>query len=377
LKCGLPLMTNGENASTLEERKFALAAEIQRREMALKEAEGTRRGLSASQATIAGSALALISAVLGALIAAWSSQNIATGNSLTSLQIEELKAKGSLALEKSKQQATEALERKKFETSLILDAIKTPSRADAIRNLKFFVAAGFVTDDDGKIGKLNDDSLPSIGAPSQESAGRVLRATGAIVLRAGSSMVCTGVAISPRHIVTANFCIRGSPDAGAASVDFKTGRKTYPLRLVAQRETSRFALLELDSTAHLDGFLDRSRVRDPVLGERIYFALMQPDQQSVEVRTCSVVQASAEKSDFEYDCATGAGSAGAVIIGVKDDALLGVHHSGRVTGAGGVGAKIFANFGQFCFPNGGFWHSRGRSTTVANSRQRWHFCFGA
>lgn len=304
-------------------------------------------GLSASQATIAGSALALISGVLGALIAAWSSQSIATGNSLTSLQIEELKAKGSLDLERSKQLATEALERKKFETSLILDAIKTPSRADAIRNLKFFVAAGFVTDADGKIAKLNDDSLPSIGAPSQESAGRALRATGAIVLRAGSSMVCTGVAISPRHIVTANFCIRGGTDAGAANVDFKTGGKNYPLRLVAQRETSRFALLQLDSTAHLDAFLDRSRVRDPVLGERIYFALMQPDQQSVEVRTCGVVLVSPENSDFEYDCPTGPGSAGAVIIGVKDDALLGVHHSGRVNASGGIGAKISRALSNF------------------------------
>lgn len=333
-------MTTNDDA-TLEERRFALDAEIQRRDMALKEAEVTRRGLTASQATIAGAALALVSGVLGALIAAWSSQNIATGNSLTSLQVEKLKVTGNLNLEKSKQLATEALERKKFETSLILDAIKTPSRADAIRNLKFFVAAGFVTDTDGRIAKLNDDSLPSIGAPSQESAGRALRSTGAIVLRSDRTIICNGVAISPQHIVTASFCISGSGSGAAKlTVDFKTGGQSYPLRLIAQQEQSKFALLEVEPTNRLDAFLDRSRVRDPVLGERIYFAVMHPDQQSVEVRTCSVILVAADKGDFEYDCPTGSGSAGAIIIGVKDDALLGVHHSKRANALGGIGAKI-------------------------------------
>jgi hypothetical protein len=150
----------------LEEKKFALDAEMRRREMAIKEAQVRRPGLSAAHATIAGAVLALMSGIAGAFIAAWSSQHIESRKSLTSLQIEELKAKGNLDLEKSKQAAVESLERKKFETSLILDAIKTPSRTDAVRNLKFFVAAGFVGDPDGRIGRLSDESLPSIGEPS-------------------------------------------------------------------------------------------------------------------------------------------------------------------------------------------------------------------
>src|SRR5262249_25268377 len=92
--------------------------------------------------------------------------NVETGKSLNQFQVEELKVKGNLDLEKSKQAATEILERKRFETSLILDAIKTPSRTDAVRNLKFFVAAGFVTDNDGRIERLPDARLPSIGEPS-------------------------------------------------------------------------------------------------------------------------------------------------------------------------------------------------------------------
>jgi hypothetical protein len=96
----------------LEERKFELDAELRRRDMAIKEAEAERTGLSPAQATMAGAALALVSGVVGALITAWSSQSIETGKSLTSLQIEELRTKGNLDIEKSRQLATESLEQK-------------------------------------------------------------------------------------------------------------------------------------------------------------------------------------------------------------------------------------------------------------------------
>jgi hypothetical protein len=162
-------MSPEQDSNSIEERRFALDAEIRRREMALNEAVAKSTGLSAAQATVAGAVLALISGVIGASIAAWSSQNIEAGKSLNSLQIEELKAKGNLELEKSKQLATEALERKKFETSLILDAIKTNNRLEAVTNLKFFVDAGFVTDTEGKIAKLSDARLPSLTAASTQN----------------------------------------------------------------------------------------------------------------------------------------------------------------------------------------------------------------
>jgi hypothetical protein len=132
-------MPSERDSAKLEERRFELEAEIQRRDMAIKEAQAKGTGLSAAQATIAGAALAFVSGVAGALITAWSSQSIESGKSLTSLQIEELRTKGNLDIE-----------RNKFETSLILESIKTSSRADAIRNLKFFVAAGFVSDPKGE-----------------------------------------------------------------------------------------------------------------------------------------------------------------------------------------------------------------------------------
>jgi hypothetical protein len=293
--------------------------------------------------TIAGTILAFVSGLAGALITAWSSQSIESGKSLTSLQIEELRTRGSLDLESSKQRATESLERKKFETQLILEAIKTSSRADAIRNLKFFVAAGFVSDPDGKIARLSDESLPSISTPSQESAGRAVRATGRIDVRTSGEgqFVCTAVGISPKHVVTASFCVTGSTgtEASQRSFEFKTGKSTLPLSLIKVADESKLALLQVNSPGRLEAFLDRTRVRDPLLGERVYFALSLPDF-SVQLRICEVTKSLGADNDFEYNCPTGPGSAGAIIVAVSDDALLGLHHSGRTLGEGGVAAKL-------------------------------------
>lgn len=177
-------MPTEQEPTPLEERKFMLDAEIRRREIGLKEADAKSSWLTAAHATIAGAVLALVSGIAGAYINARSSEDIATGNSMTSKQIEELKAKGNLELEKSKQLATEVLERKKFETSLIIEAIKTPSRSDAIRNLKFFVSAGFVADPDGKIANLKDENLPSIDvrSPGARSAGSLGGKLGVIAI---------------------------------------------------------------------------------------------------------------------------------------------------------------------------------------------------
>lgn len=165
--------------ASLPERQFLLDEELRRREVAIREREMTVReneasiavavtppGISASQATVAAAILALVSGLAGALILAWSTQRLETGKSLTSLELKEREVQGNLDLEKAKQEANQKLERNKFETSLILEAIRTPARADAIRNLKFFVKAGFIADERGKIEQLTDDSLPSIGEPS-------------------------------------------------------------------------------------------------------------------------------------------------------------------------------------------------------------------
>jgi hypothetical protein len=53
-----------------------------------------------------------------------------------------------------------------------------------------------MTDPDGKIAKLSDESLPSIGMPSPESARRALQSTGAILVSSGKRLIqCTDVSV--------------------------------------------------------------------------------------------------------------------------------------------------------------------------------------
>ena len=199
-----------------------------------------------------------------------------------------------------------------------------------------------MSDPDGKIARLSDESLPSISTPSQESAGRALRATGGINVHSpqGQQFVCTGVAISPQLVVTASFCITGPTGRQTSqSIEFKTGSGTFPLRLRKLAGQSKLALLQVDSADRLDTFLDQTRIRDPLLGEHVYFAVSLPDL-SVQLRTCEITKSSATDSDFEDNCLTGPGSAGAIIVAVSDNALLGIHHSGRNSGEGGVAAKL-------------------------------------
>jgi len=101
-------------------------------------------------------------------------------------------------------------------------------------------------------------------------------------------------------------------------------------------------LLKVQSEDALDQFLDWTRVREPVVGERIYLALSEYQKKSIELRQCEVI-GNAPK-DFEHNCSTGPGSAGAVIIAVRDDALLGIHHSGKSADGReiGIAAKLSA-----------------------------------
>jgi GH24 family phage-related lysozyme (muramidase) len=161
----------------LEARRIELDAELRRAELADKEAQRTAdrektrleneraiaehesasgRGFrfTASQATVAAAVLALIGGVIGALISGIFSRDAL-------IEAERIKANGAVEVDRQRQAAEENLKRIEFETSLIMKAIDTPNRDDQIRNLLFFVNAGFITDHDGKIGKMDLVDLPS------------------------------------------------------------------------------------------------------------------------------------------------------------------------------------------------------------------------
>ncbi|MCK1386844.1 hypothetical protein [Bradyrhizobium sp. 21] len=120
---------------------------------------------TAAQATVAAAVLAVVSAIGGAFIQSMTTRDVEAGKSSTALSIEKTKVDGDLEIERQKQTATAELARQEFETKLILRAIETPDRDEAVRNLQFFLDAGFIQDKGGKIAKLNASQYPSITPP--------------------------------------------------------------------------------------------------------------------------------------------------------------------------------------------------------------------
>ncbi|UVO28171.1 serine protease [Bradyrhizobium arachidis] len=150
----------------LKERREDRA--LKQRELELAQGRGIR--FTSAQATVAGAALAVLSAILGGLIQSFSARDVEAGRNASQIAIQELKVRGDIALEKQKQDAAERLDRAKFETTLILKATEAPRREDQIRNLKFFLAADFISDPKNKIANMSEDAYPSSPPPTTEKA---------------------------------------------------------------------------------------------------------------------------------------------------------------------------------------------------------------
>ncbi len=114
-------------------------------EKKLDAARGPGSAFTATHATI-------IVALIGA---------IATGAGAMFTALENLK------LEKTKHDAAADLARQEFETKLIFRAIEgSASQEERIRNLQFFLEAGFLSDPQRKIGNLDPSKFPSKVNPS-------------------------------------------------------------------------------------------------------------------------------------------------------------------------------------------------------------------
>lgn len=148
----------------LEFEKYRFDSELKLKERALEldKARHKDRTFSASQATVAGAIIALLSGVVGASIESWSNERISDGSNASLVAIEKTKVEGSIDIEESKQEAAAKLARDKFESTLILKAIETESRREAVRNLGFFLRAGIISDEGGKIAGLEDYEFPSL-----------------------------------------------------------------------------------------------------------------------------------------------------------------------------------------------------------------------
>ncbi|WP_298984701.1 M15 family metallopeptidase [uncultured Roseibium sp.] len=159
------------------ERRLKLVELKERREdrklrrLEIENSAGKGIRFTSGQATVAAAALAVLSAIVGGLIQSSSTRDVEANRSDAQLAIETLRANATIDLEEQKQEAAERLEKAEFETTLILKAIEAPAREDQIKNLKFFLNAGFISDTDGKIAAIEENDFPSL--PRQSDIGRL------------------------------------------------------------------------------------------------------------------------------------------------------------------------------------------------------------
>jgi hypothetical protein len=136
----------------LEEKRQATDAELKRLE--LSQAAGKGFKFSTPQATVAVSIIALTSGAIGGVFQAWTTKDVEATKSAALIQIEQLKAKANIALE-----------RQKFEATLIAKATEAPTREEQIRNLKFYVEAGFLEDSGQRIFNMKETNYPGTRPP--------------------------------------------------------------------------------------------------------------------------------------------------------------------------------------------------------------------
>jgi hypothetical protein len=141
----------------LEEKKAARLSEERhkRNELKLEFAKlridrGNKLPLTVPQATVAAALLALLGGLCGSVVQYFTTRDVEAGKSQTSLDVERTRNQGILDLERAK-----------FETDLIKTALSVPREQDRIKNLEFFLKAGFIKDPQGKIAALKPADYPS------------------------------------------------------------------------------------------------------------------------------------------------------------------------------------------------------------------------
>jgi len=268
-----------------------------------------------------------------------------------------LQGRSSLALEQAKYEVSRSLETDKFRSSLILEAIKTGDPEKAARNIEFFLAAGFIEDQSGKIGQYLSEKTkvpvlpstsPALSAgepverlPSGDAFRQVASAVG--LLAKDDQGFCTAWIISKEYLITADYCI--------SAFNESIKRLTLRLGFISQREASAeysvhpspveiddrlgYAILRVDGNPAQRFGTIRLVSREPLLGESL-FILHHSEAKPLALSrggTCRVTQAQSDKGvSFGHTCDTLGGSGGAPVMAASDFRVLGLHHSGSPDG---------------------------------------------
>jgi hypothetical protein len=364
-----------------EERRLQSDAELKRSE--LSQAAGYGLRFTAAQATVAAAVLALISGTAGAVIQALMTKDVEASKSGALIKIEEIKAKANIELERQKQDAAERLDRLKFETSLIAKATESVNREEQIRNLKFYLSAGFLKDEEGKISRMDVRDFPSspqpemrpvrelasvTALPTDDPIRESARPVGMIATRAEGSLpvgICTGWIISANYIITASHCVTFLNLADGKKIErqdlvfllgylssYERGDAYRLEEVIELNERVGYAVLKVDPAAAVKYGTLPWRTREPTLGERV-FVVQHPGGgvQRVSDSDCAVTAANPatvvsvdNKFIFAYRCKEPHvfdRSSGAPIFSQRDKSILGIDFA-QADGVTGVGVRIGA-----------------------------------
>ena len=259
------------------------------------------------------------------------------------------------------------LERTKFRSSLIIEAIKTGDPVKAAKNIEFFIKAGFIADEAGKISayiaeRPNVPVLPSSGTKDQAPSGTPVaglptdhvahKAAAAIgLLEANGQGLCTAWLVARDLALTADYCVQ-SEFIGASKLTLRLGYvsaqgdpKRYDVSSppIEVSKAYGFALLKIVGDPGKDFAPLKLKPRAPVVGERLmvlHHSGAKPVAITQNERCVVVVSSKAQPNAFEHTCDTLLGSGGAPVMSLQDQTVLGLHHSGLDDGSWNLARRI-------------------------------------
>jgi hypothetical protein len=341
-----------------ETERHKLDAENKRLELSISEGKGIK--FTTAQATVAAGVLALVSAIVGGAIQAWVTRDVEASKSLALIEIERVKATANIDLERQKQDAAERLDRAKFESTLILKATESPKREEQVRNLKFFLNAGFIRDPDSKIANMEVGDYPSAPPPvalspttltavsdlARDSLVREIARPVGLLSMGGPR--CTGWLIGASYVVTAARCVEGVSMAGAPpNMEFTLGYlsleergESFKVKNVVEIDKAvGYAILEIDPPAGSKYGRLRLSERPPEIGEQILIlqhanggVLRASGSDCIVTGTHVDLLDYALHNAFSYRCSTAPGSSGAPVVALRDLVVLGINEAGSTSG---------------------------------------------
>ncbi len=276
-----------------------------------------------------------------------------------------LESRSSLQLENAKHEASRLLETDKARSSLILEAIKTGDPEKAAQNIEFFLAAGLIEDQSGKIGRYIADRrnvpvLPSASGitagepvdrlPLSDAARNIASAVGLLAMDQNGG-ICTAWIVSKEYVITADYCVTESgapPKRFTLRMGFLSDKgppTEYPVEPnpIEIDEKLGYAILKVNGNPAERFGTIRLTTREPVIGEALFIlhhSAAKPLALSRGV-DCRVTAAQSDiDTSFGHTCDTLGGSGGAPVIAASDQLLLGLHHSGAADGKWNVARRF-------------------------------------